>query len=298
MLIRSSKVAYGVLLLVAAIWGSGFVAQRAGLIYLQPFSFNVARFVIAALALLPLWFYQTRGRANIAHYPRVFWWGSLFAGTVMFLGFSLQQAGLQYTTAGNAGFITSMYIVLVPLFGLLIGQRTNWYTWLGIGLAIIGLYKLSLNQGLNMNRGDMLELIGAVFWAIHVLAVGWLSTRLTDLVGFSIGQFVVASVWAALIMWLVEQPKLYAFLQAWQALLYSGVIVSGLAFTLQVMAQRSLNASMAALILSLEAVFALLAGYWLLNEPISTAQILGGGLMLLGMLLSQWAQSKTSSVDS
>jgi drug/metabolite transporter (DMT)-like permease len=298
MLIKSSTLAYGVLLLVAAIWGSGFVAQRAGLVYLQPFSFNFGRFLIAALALLPLWFYQTQGKASLASYPRVFWWGSLIAGTVMFLGFSFQQAGLQYTTAGNAGFITSMYIVLVPLLGLLIGQATNWYTWVGISVAVIGLYQLSLNQGLAMNRGDVLELIGALFWALHVLAVGWLARRLSDLVAFSIGQFVVASVWAGLVMGLLEQPKLHAFVQAWQALFYSGVIVSGLAFTLQVMAQRSLNASMAALILSLEAVFALLAGHWLLNEPISTAQMLGGGLMLLGMLLSQWAQSKTSSVDS
>jgi drug/metabolite transporter (DMT)-like permease len=131
-----------------------------------------------------------------------------------------------------------------------------------------------------------------------VLTVGWLSTRLSDLIGFSIGQFVVAAVWAALMMGLFEQPRLSAFLQAWSALLYSGVIVSGLAFTLQVMAQRSLNASAAALILSLEAVFALIAGHWLLDEPISAAQILGGGLMLLGMLLSQWAQSNTTTIDA
>ena len=173
--------------MIAAIWGSGFVAQRAGMETLGPLSFNAARFVLAILSLLPVWWYQQqrlrRETEQTVEYGTVFWAGGLLAGTVMFAGFTLQQMGLQYTTAGNAGFITSIYIVLVPLLGLLLGQTTRLYTWVGIGLAVVGLYNLSIGPDFSINQGDWLELLGSFFWAVHVLTLGWLSPRLKDLVG-------------------------------------------------------------------------------------------------------------------
>lgn len=288
--------------MIAAIWGSGFVAQRAGMETLGPLSFNAARFVLAILSLLPVWWYQRqrlqRETEQTVEYGTVFWAGGLLAGTVMFAGFTLQQMGLQYTTAGNAGFITSIYIVLVPLLGLLLGQTTRLYTWVGIGLAVVGLYNLSIGPDFSINQGDWLELLGSFFWAVHVLTLGWLSPRLKDLVGLSILQFVVAACWAIITAQWLEQPHWADFVTAAVPLLYSGFIVSGLGFTLQLVAQRTVSSSVAALILSGEAVFALIAGWLFLGEDVGSKQLFGCSLMLAGMLISQWPEKKQIPLTS
>ncbi len=288
--------------MIAAIWGSGFVAQRAGMETLGPLSFNAARFVLAILSLLPVWWYQQqrlrRETEQTVEYGTVFWAGGLLAGTVMFAGFTLQQMGLQYTTAGNAGFITSIYIVLVPLLGLLLGQTTRLYTWVGIGLAVVGLYNLSIGPDFSINQGDWLELLGSLFWAVHVLTLGWLSPRLKDLVGLSILQFVVAACWAIITAQWLEQPHWADFVTAAVPLLYSGFIVSGLGFTLQLVAQRTVSSSVAALILSGEAVFALIAGWLFLGEDVGSKQLFGCSLMLAGMLISQWPEKKQIPLTS
>lgn len=288
--------------MIAAIWGSGFVAQRAGMETLGPLSFNAARFVLAILSLLPVWWYQQqrlrRETEQTVEYGTVFWAGGLLAGTVMFAGFTLQQMGLQYTTAGNAGFITSIYIVLVPLLGLLLGQTTRLYTWVGIGLAVVGLYNLSIGPDFSINQGDWLELLGSFFWAVHVLTLGWLSPRLKDLVGLSILQFVVAACWAIITAQWLEQPHWADFVTAAVPLLYSGFIVSGLGFTLQLVAQRTVSSSVAALILSGEAVFALIAGWLFLGEDVGSKQLFGCSLMLAGMLISQWPEKKQIPLTS
>ena len=288
--------------MIAAIWGSGFVAQRAGMETLGPLSFNAARFVLAILSLLPVWWYQQqrlrRETEQTVEYGTVIWAGGLLAGTVMFAGFTLQQMGLQYTTAGNAGFITSIYIVLVPLLGLLLGQTTRLYTWVGIGLAVVGLYNLSIGPDFSINQGDWLELLGSLFWAVHVLTLGWLSPRLKDLVGLSILQFVVAACWAIITAQWLEQPHWADFVTAAVPLLYSGFIVSGLGFTLQLVAQRTVSSSVAALILSGEAVFALIAGWLFLGEDVGSKQLFGCSLMLAGMLISQWPEKKQIPLTS
>ncbi len=294
--------AHLLLIMIAAIWGSGFVAQRAGMETLGPLSFNAARFVLAILSLLPVWWYQQqrlrRETEQTVEYGTVFWAGGLLAGTVMFAGFTLQQMGLQYTTAGNAGFITSIYIVLVPLLGLLLGQTTRLYTWVGIGLAVVGLYNLSIGPDFSINQGDWLELLGSFFWAVHVLTLGWLSPRLKDLVGLSILQFVVAACWAIITAQWLEQPHWADFVTAAVPLLYSGFIVSGLGFTLQLVAQRTVSSSVAALILSGEAVFALIAGWLFLGEDVGSKQLFGCSLMLAGMLISQWPEKKQIPLTS
>lgn len=294
--------AHLLLIMIAAIWGSGFVAQRAGMETLGPLSFNAARFVLAILSLLPVWWYQQqrlrRETEQTVEYGTVFWAGGLLAGTVMFAGFTLQQMGLQYTTAGNAGFITSIYIVLVPLLGLLLGQTTRLYTWVGIGLAVVGLYNLSIGPDFSINQGDWLELLGSLFWAVHVLTLGWLSPRLKDLVGLSILQFVVAACWAIITAQWLEQPHWADFVTAAVPLLYSGFIVSGLGFTLQLVAQRTVSSSVAALILSGEAVFALIAGWLFLGEDVGSKQLFGCSLMLAGMLISQWPEKKQIPLTS
>lgn len=289
--------AHFILILISAIWGSGFVAQRLGLENLGPFSFNAGRFVLATLALLPIWWWLRRKfPPATTQNPKLFWLGSLLAGSVMFMGFSFQQVGLQYTTAGNAGFITSMYIVIVPLLGLLVGQTTRLLTWIGIMLAVIGLYALSVGPNFHINRGDGLEFIGAFFWAGHVITLGWLSRRITDVVGVSVIQFAIAAIWSILAASLFEQASWSAYEAALGPLLYSGVIASSLCFTLQIMAQRTVDASVAALILSGESVFALLVGWLFLNETITLKQLLGCSLMLAGILISQWPERKVVSL--
>ncbi len=288
--------AHFLLLLVAAIWGSGFVAQRAGMETLGPYSFNAARFVFAFLSLLPLWWYMKQrhqGKPQLQEsYSTVFWLGGLLAGSLLFAGFSLQQVGLQYTTAGNAGFITSIYIVIVPLLGLAMGQSTRMNTWIGIIFAVTGLYILSIWPDFQINKGDSLELIGAFFWAAHVVTMGWIAQRIRDSIGFSMLQFIVAACWAIASTVILENPSLADFKAALLPLLYAGFMVSGIAFTLQLIAQRTVNASSAALILSGEAVFALLAGWLFLEETVTVKALIGCSFMLAGLLISQWPKKR------
>lgn len=293
--------AHLLLVLIAAIWGSGFVAQRAGMEHLGPFSFNAARFVLAFLSLLPVWWFTRRQLAaehQQIHYDNYFWFSGLLAGSVMFLGFTFQQVGLQYTTAGNAGFITSIYIVLVPILSLWLGQTTGVKTWIGIVFAVVGLYILSVGPNFHINKGDFLELLGSLFWATHVVTLGWAARRVKDLVGLSALQFAVAAILATIAVPFIEQPNWQAYQAAMIPLFYSGLIVSGLSFTLQIFAQRSVNASVAALILSGEAVFALIAGWLFLGETVGAKQLTGCGLMLIGMLISQWPDRKTLRTET
>jgi len=279
------------LISVAAIWGFAFVAQSAGMDYLGPHSFNAARFMLGALSLVPLWFLMGKSRLPQG---RTLLFGGLAAGTIMFGGFSFQQIGLQYTTAGNAGFITSMYIVLVPLAGILLGQRTTLQTWSGVILAVLGLYSLSVEPDFSIGYGDMLQLIGAFFWTAHVITIGWLS-RKVDAIGLSISQFAVAAVWATIAAALYETPTLPAFQDAWLPLVYAGVASSGIACTLQIIAQRKIEPSITALILSTEAIFAVLGGYLLLDEPFGSKEMLGCSLMLAGMLVTQWPTKRSAA---
>ncbi len=272
------------LIAVAAIWGFAFVAQSSGLDYLGPHSFNAARFLLGALSLLPLWLIMGKHRRPQG---RTLWLGGLLAGTIMFAGFSFQQFGLLHTSAGNAGFITGMYIVLVPIAATLLGQSTNLQTWSGVILALLGLYVLSVGPDFSVNRGDLLELIGALFWTAHVIVIGWLC-RKVDAIGLSISQFLVAAVLAVIAAALFESPRLADFQAAWLPLLYAGVASSGIACTLQIIAQRKVEPSVSALILATEAVFAVIGGWLLLGEPIGSKQLLGCGLMLAGMVISQW----------
>ncbi len=278
------------LLFVAAIWGSGFVAQRTGMDSLGPYSFNAARFALASLSLLPIWWFMSRKLSTEERKQggHLLWTGGFVAGTLMYAGFTFQQVGLQYTTAGNAGFITSIYIVIVPFLVLVMGQKTRIHTWVGIILAVIGLYKLSVNDDFSMNKGDIIVLAGAFFWAAHVVTLGWISPKIKDHVGLSVIQFVVAFLLATITMLMLESHTVNDFVLAWIPLLYSGIVVSGVAFTLQIIGQSHVTSSTAALILSLEAVFAVLAGWLLLGEHVGSKELIGCGLMLAGMMISQW----------
>ena len=287
------------LLITAAIWGFAFVAQRLGMDYVGPFTFNAARFFLGALSLLPLLLIlkaQTPTPAKDGKHIKL-WQGGLLAGLLLFMGSTFQQVGLQYTTAGNAGFITGLYIIIVPILALLWGKKTGKHTWFGASMAVIGLYLLSVTDDFTLAYGDLLQLIGAVFWAGHVLLIGWLSPRM-DALRLSVIQFFTCgsiSLLAALVM---EEPNLNSLAQAWQPIAYAGLLSVGVAYTLQVIAQKEAPASHAAIILSLEAVFAVIGGYLFLNELLSIKGLIGCALMLAGMLISQFEPKSKHQVET
>lgn len=279
------------LLLTATIWGFAFVAQRVGMDFVGPFAFNGIRFALGSLVLVPFILKHGRGSAQPSFYrsPAAILWGGFLTGLLLFAGASLQQVGLVYTAAGNAGFITGLYVVIVPVLGLFFGQRPNAGTWIGVLLAAVGLYLLSITDRFTIAVGDLLVLIGAFFWAWHVLLIGWLAPR-TDALKLAFTQFAVCAVLSLMTAAAVETTTVADIRRAALPILYGGVLSVGVAYTLQVVAQRHAHPAHAAILLSLEAVFAAIGGWVVLGERLTARGFLGCSLMLSGMLLSQlWA---------
>ena len=283
------------LLLAAVIWGLAFVAQRIGMEHVGPFTYNGVRFFLGVLSLLPLLWLGRRSAVLIAPGGwRPILGGGLLAGLILFAGASLQQVGIVYTTAGKAGFITGLYVVIVPLLGLLWGHRTPWSTWTGAALAVAGLYLLTLSDDLTLAEGDGLVLIGAFFWAGHVLVIGWLSGRHIEPVLLACLQFIVCAVLSLAVAVVAEDITLAGLWGGAMPILYGGLLSVGVAYTLQVVAQRDAPPAHAAIILSLETVFAALGGWLLLNEILSGRGLIGCALMFAGMLLSQLGLGKSA----
>lgn len=273
----------GLLLVTAIIWGLAFVAQRAGMEHIGPFVFNTLRFALGCLSLLPLLWWRRQAPAQPSR-PLIL--GSLGAGGLLFAGSSLQQIGLVYTTAANAGFITGLYIVLVPIIALFWRHKTETNTWIGAIVSLVGLFMLSMTDRWTLAYGDLLELIGAFFWAGHVLLIGWLCRRI-DPIRLALGQFVVCTLLSLVSALSWEQFELQAISAVWVPIGYAGILSVGVAYTLQVVAQRHAPAAHAAIILSLESVFAALGGWLLLDESLGIRGLLGCATMLSGMLISQ-----------
>jgi drug/metabolite transporter (DMT)-like permease len=276
------------LLLAAVIWGFAFVAQRVGMDHVGPFTYNGVRFVLGALSLLPLLLISRRSAASISPgswKPTLA--GGLLAGLILFAGASLQQVGIVHTTAGKAGFITGLYVVIVPLLGLLWGHQTPWSTWTGAAFAVVGLYLLTVTEHFTLAEGDGLVLIGALFWAAHVLVIGWLSGRHIEPILLACLQFIVCAALSLAVAVASEPITLAGLWGGALPILYGGLLSVGVAYTLQVVAQRDAPPAHAAIILSLETVFATLGGWLLLNETLSGHGLIGCALMFAGMLLSQ-----------
>ncbi|MCF8302712.1 MAG: DMT family transporter [Bacteroidales bacterium] len=278
------------LLVTAMTWGFAFVAQRKGMEFVGPFTFNAIRFLLGGASLIPLWYYQKRKdrqNARIKAVDKKFLIkGGLLAGAAIFLGSSFQQIGLVYTTAGKAGFITGLYVIIVPIIGLFWKQKTGTGIWLGALLAVVGLYFLSIHENFSIALGDLLVLVCAFFFAVHVLVVGWLTRKLPS-IPLAIGQFLVCSLLSFIAALWVEEFIWKDILDAAIPILYGGLCSVGIAYTLQVVAQKNAPSSHAAVILSLESVFAVLGGWMLLSETLSARGLLGCGLMLTGMIFSQ-----------
>ena len=278
-----------IMLLAAAIWGFAFVAQREGMETMGPFLFNTARFFIGTVFLLPIVWYlskKNKSQNNKETSTKKLLFAGSIAGLFLFLAASFQQVGIQYTTAGKAGFITGLYIFFVPLIGIFFGQRTGSGTWLGAFIAVIGLYFLSINEDLSIARGDLFQLICAIFFAAHILVIGYVAKSM-DPLKLSLIQYFVSAVLSFFIAVAIEVITWEMIVDTAIPLLYAGIMSIAIGYTLQVVAQQHAKSSHAAIILGLEGAFAVLGGWLILDENLSTRGLLGCGLMLSGMFLSQ-----------
>lgn len=270
------------LLLVALIWGFDFVAQRQGVLGSSAFFFNAASFGLGAAVTGIRWWIGSRS-AKPARSARK---AGILAGFALFLAMSFQSSGIATTGAGKAAFITSLYIVLVPVLGMLFGQRSRREIWIGCLFAVAGLYFLCVREDLSLEKGDLLVLACAVFWAAHILVVGRFASSV-DETGFAFWQFLTC---AALSLLFHLEFESVTPLQARSALfpiLYNGLMSAGVAFSLQISGQSRTTAGRAALILSLETVFAALGGWLLLHEHFGLRESIGSGLMLAGVVVAR-----------
>ena len=280
-----------ILLLAAAIWGFAFVAQRVGMDYVGPFTYNGVRFSLGILVLLPFFYVRLRKREKLIYVNdpaglRKILAGSLITGLLLFTGVALQQLGLQQTTAGKAGFLTEMYGVFVPVVGLFFGQKSNWFIWAGMILSITGLYFLSITSGFSLSHGDTLVLMCSFVFTFHVLIIGWLSPQM-DSILLALIQFSITALLNMLVAFAIETVTLGKILEAWLPIAYGGILSVGLAYTLQIIAQKTAHPAYVSIILGLEAVFAVIGGMLLLGETMSHRMIAGCLLMLAGTALVQ-----------
>ncbi|MBP2636370.1 MAG: carboxylate/amino acid/amine transporter [Firmicutes bacterium] len=274
------------LLLAAAIWGFAFVAQRVGMDHMGPFTFNGIRFILGSMSLLPLIFYFRKKpqKTSIAVTGALL--PGIAAGLILFTAASLQQIGLIYTTAGKAAFVTCLYIVFVPIFGIFLKQHVNRIIWLSSVLALAGLYLLCVKESFSIAYGDLLQFVGALFWTVHILLIDRYAKQV-DILKLNFFQFVTCGILSlATALW-QETITIAGLAGGIIPILYGSFCSVGIAYSLQVVGQKYSPPAQAAIILSMETVFAAVGGFWLLNERLGFQELLGCALMLSGMLLTQ-----------
>ena len=279
------------LVLVALIWGVAFVAQSEGAKDVGPYTFNAVRMIIGGVVLLPVIKIMDAFRAKDADAPRgtggkALWIGGACCGAMLFLASTLQQVGILYTTAGKAGFITALYIVIVPIIGLFFRRRTGAALWISVALAVVGMYFLCMTGSLSLGRGEALCMLCAVFFAGHITIVDHFSPNV-DGVRMSCIQFFVCGALSAVLMFLFEEPDIHEIVSAWLPILYTGVLSSGVAYTLQIVAQKNVNPTVASLLMSLESVFSALAGWAILGQGLSSRELFGCALLFAAIILAQ-----------
>ncbi len=273
-----------ILLLTAFIWGLAFVYQRTGMDHIGPITFTFGRFFIGALVILPLWYAIEKPKQIFA--INAINKKAALLGLVLTAGMLLQQWGMVYTTAGRAGFLTGVYIIFVPIIGIFFRNKTQWPTWVGVAMAMVGLFFLGQVDSDELFTGDILILLGSILFALHMIFTGKLANQTSPFRLIFI-QFVVATIISFILVPIFEGWDWQGILGAGVALLYVGVMSSGVAFCLQVVGQRTAPASHASIILSFESVFAALCGWWLLDEYLTDPELIGCGLILAGGLVSQ-----------
>ena len=291
------------LLLTALIWGSAFVAQSVGMAYVGAFTFNMCRFLVGGLVLTPAACVTVRrarrGAGPAANIRAVHSYvtdgvkGGLACGAVLFVAGSFQQVGISMTTVGKSGFITALYIVLVPVCGIFLKKRIPKLVWLGVALATAGMYLLCVTESFTVNRGDICLFCCALSFTAHILVIDRVSPRSGGIL-ISCVQFLTAGLLSSVLAFLFEEPQIPAILAAASPILYAGVLSCGVAYTLQVIAQKDTDPTVASLLMSLESVFSLLAGWLILHQRLSARELFGCILVFAAVILAQLPESPAS----
>lgn len=280
------------LFLAAIIWGVAFVAQSVGMDYVGPFTFNCVRTLIGGIALIPCIVFLNRGKVkkktNFTEKKRLLL-GGICCGIALATGSTLQQFGIMYTTVGKAGFITAFYIIIVPILGLFLGKKCGLSVWISVVIALAGLYFLCIMDGFSIGKGDIYVFLGAIAFSIHILVIDHF-TQFNDGVKMSCIQFFVCGILCFVPMMLFEHPEISVILLAWKPILYAGVMSCGVAYTLQIVGQKNMNPTVASLILSLESVTSVIAGFLVLHQNLSHRELIGCGLMFIAIVLAQLPQ--------
>ena len=280
------------LTLTALIWGTAFVAQSLGMDYLGPFTFNGVRNFVAAVGLLPVIAFLRRrqgkaeARGAAANGRKTLWVGGVLCGLALGVASSLQQIGIQFTTVGKAGFLTALYIVIVPLLGLLLKKRVALPVWVSVVIAAAGTYLLSIQEDFTIAAGDLFVILCAVCFSVHILLVDRFSPSVNG-VELSCIQFLVVGVFSTIVAFLVETPNVQDILRSWGPILYTGLISSGVGYTLQILGQKDTPPAVASLIMSLESVFAALSGWLLLGQGMTGREAVGCALVFAAVVLAQ-----------
>lgn len=305
------------LLLTAFIWGVAFVAQSVGMDYVGPFTFNSVRNFIGAFVLLlfiPLIDKIDKKAAAPANSSdsdtptaadseyasssssnkKTLIVGGILCGICLAVASSFQQIGIAYTSVGKAGFITAMYIVIVPILGLFLGKKVRLLAWISVGLSVVGLYLLCMTGSIALNKGDLLELICAFCFSLHIMIVDYFSPKV-DGVRMSCIQFFTCGIICGVPALLTESPNLHSIVSAWLPILYAGALSSAVGYTLQIVAQKNTDPVIASLLMSLESAFSLLAGWILLHQYLSPKELLGCLLMFAAIMLSQLPERKSAA---
>ena len=296
-MIKERQIRGNLLLLFASlIWGAAFVAQSMGMEHIGPFTFMAIRSFIGSLSLMPVILLQNRRKKRLGlpdkaqlRSRRTLMRAGFLCGILLTVAANLQQFGIYYTSVGKAGFLTALYILMVPIAGIFMGKRPRPALWPAIGLAAAGLYLLSIRGDFSIDPADLLLIGGAVVFTAHILAVDHYSPKVSG-VALSCLQFLVAGVLSSVAMFLFERPNIPDILSAWLPLLYAGVLSSGVAYTLQIIGQRLTTPTMASLLMSAESVFALVGGMLLLGESMTPREALGCGLMFIAIIGAQLIQ--------
>ena len=288
------------LLLTAAIWGSAFVAQSVGMDYVGCFTFSCVRNLIGCLVLLPyIWLTGRKKEAQRTVSPeekkqenKILAIGGICCGICLCIASNLQQYGIQYTSVGKAGFLTALYIVLVPVLGIFLKKKCGLQVWISVAVAVVGFYLLSVKEGFRLEMGDIYLVLSALMFSVHILVIDYFSPKV-DGVKLSCIQFLTCGVLSGIPALLLEHPELSSILAAWQPILYAGVMSCGVAYTLQIIGQKNMNPTVASLILSLESCISVLAGWIILRQQLSTKEILGCVIMFAAIILAQLPQKQT-----
>lgn len=288
-----------ILLLTATIWGIAFVAQSVSMDYVGGFAFNASRFIIGAVVLIPVILLFDQKTAKTGSAPaasnaptqnrRDLIVGGIACGICLCLASNFQQFGIKYTTVGKAGFITACYIVIVPILGLFLGKKCSRYIWIAVAMSLVGLYLLCITDGFSIGKGDILVLICAFLFSIHILVVDYFSPK-ADGVKLSCIQFLTCGVLSAIPALIFEQPDLSSICKAWQPILYAGVMSSGVGYTLQIIGQKDMNPTVASLILSLESCISVIAAWIILGQQLSARELFGCVIMFAAIILAQLPQ--------